>query len=110
MIATFNDNIILEKLQQLPYNLKVETLKYIDYLLFTSKNNKTSEKKINIFDKFYGVAENFWGVDAQEYINEMRDDDRFVIHDASLSYRTNEGRQKTSNRPIGHSSVIKNRT
>ncbi len=29
------------------------------------------------------------------------------IDDASLSYRTNEGRKQTSNRPIGHLSVMK---
>ncbi len=31
----------------------------------------------------------------------------YFIYDASLSYRTNEGLQQTSNRPIGHLSVMK---
>jgi hypothetical protein len=77
MITILNDKIITEKVQQLPYNLQSEALRFIDYLIFTSKKEKNPEKETNIFDKYYGFAENFWEIDAQEYINLMRDDDRF---------------------------------
>jgi len=73
MIAINNEKLILEKVQQLPYNLQLDALKFIDYLIFMYKNNQQVEKKNNVFDKFYGIAENFWNEDAQEYINKLRD-------------------------------------
>ncbi len=62
-----------------------------------SKNNSVKIQNIEVKSK------------ENQVINKYKVEKTAPIHyDASLSYRTHEGRQQTLNRPIGHSSVIKN--
>lgn len=71
------DKILIDKISQLPNNLKLDALKFIDYLIFRVNQQKTYKKKENIFDKYFGIAENLTETDAQEYVNKLREDDRF---------------------------------
>ncbi len=75
-MAYIDDKIIIEKLNQLSDNLKIDALSYIDYLIYKEHFKKEKRKNENIFDKYYGISENILDIDAQEYINKLRENDR----------------------------------
>jgi len=66
--------------------LKIEEKRQLLYILmdkifmqsiFDNNQKQIFTEPANIFADFRGIATGFWNMDAQQYINLMRDDDRF---------------------------------
>jgi hypothetical protein len=84
------DAKIKQTLEKKLVNLYAEDIEqvyhYIDFLVFNRKLNSKNENNMqnpenyinSVFDKFSGCATHIWQhQDAQNYINNIRDNDRF---------------------------------
>lgn len=68
-------NVILNEVDKLQPNEKLQLLhQLVDRMLAVSPPELTSPID---FDKYVGIGKNIWGIDAQTYIDERRNEDRF---------------------------------
>jgi hypothetical protein len=71
-------SIILTEIEKLPAaDLRRLLHMLVDKILATEKNAPQPNGAEPSFRKFRGVAKGFWGQDAQNYINQLRSDERF---------------------------------
>lgn len=61
---------IIEEIEKLPAEGKKEVFSYVN------SEMKKKEYVLSILNKFKGSGEGIWNMDAQEYINQLRADDR----------------------------------
>ncbi len=54
---------------------KVSLKKNQKVIITVLKENKNERKNINVA-KYRGLAKGVWGIDAQKYVKELRDEDR----------------------------------
>ena len=62
---------IIEEVNQLPLEGKQKVYTHIRQFLFDK------EKILKSLEEIRGIGKGIWGMDAQEYINAERDNDRF---------------------------------
>ena len=70
--------LILNEFNKLKFEQqKILVYKLFDKLLNKKENVPKVKSKSNFFSQYRGIAKGFWNTDAQEYINNLRDADRF---------------------------------
>ena len=62
---------IIKEIDSLPAEGKVQIYSYI----YASLNKR--EQTLAVLEKYRGIGKGVWNEDAQEYINRLREDDRF---------------------------------
>ncbi len=70
----------LQLLLQEAEHLNMADLQWLVHRLIdklVNKQEKVITTNFQFFDQYCGIAPDFWGIDAQTYINELRNDDRF---------------------------------
>jgi rubrerythrin len=72
---------LINKYQILQVSAQKELMDYLDDLLQKQENNKQIHKiepqKLNtIINQYQGIGKGIWNKDAQEDVNQLREDDR----------------------------------
>ncbi|MCF8370769.1 MAG: hypothetical protein K9H64_04045 [Bacteroidales bacterium] len=71
-------DLIIDEFDKLKFEQRKRLVSILfDRLLGEMNEKKKVASKANVFKQYRGIAKGFWNMDAQEYVNNLRIDNRF---------------------------------